>query len=123
MIFENVFTIIRQGGTMKKLIVKDGCIGCGACVAIDNEHFDFNDEGLSSVISNENLETDEVKNAIASCPVGVIKLVEEENAENNRNCHEGCTCGENCNCTADSKCSDDCTCGDDCHCGEGCNCK
>ncbi|MBQ6841555.1 MAG: ferredoxin [Bacilli bacterium] len=106
---------------MKKLIVKDGCIGCGACVAIDSEHFDFNDEGLSNVISNENLETDELTNAIASCPVSVIKLVEE--AEGSCGCHAGCTCGEDCNCTADNKCSEDCTCGDECHCGDNCECS
>ena len=93
---------------MKKLIVKDGCIGCGACVAIDSEHFDFNDEGLSNVISNENIETDEVKNAIASCPVGVIKLVDDDE---HCSCHEGCTCKENCNCTPDNKCNENCTCG------------
>ena len=37
---------------MKKINVKnDACIGCGACVAIDSEHFAFNDEGLSHPIS------------------------------------------------------------------------
>ena len=84
---------------MKKLIVKEGCIGCGACVAIDSEHFDFNDEGLSSVISNENLESDELKNAMSSCPVSVIKLEDnEENCECGC-CSEGnCDCGENCCC-------------------------
>ena len=50
---------------MGKLTVNnDTCIGCGACIAIDSEHFDFNDEGKSHVIKNENLETDELKNAI-----------------------------------------------------------
>lgn len=81
---------------MKKITVSDSCIGCGACIAIDPEHFDFNDEGLSSVISNENLETDELKNAIASCPVSAIKC--------ECNCDEKCDCGDNCNC------GDDCCC-------------
>ncbi len=50
---------------MKKLVVKDDvCIGCGACVAIDALHFDLNENGLSSVISNENVETGEVMTAI-----------------------------------------------------------
>lgn len=95
---------------MKKLIVKDGCIGCGACVAIDNEHFDFNDEGLSSVISNENLESDELKNAMASCPVSVIKFVDECNCDEACNCEDGCSCGENCNCSEESKCCEGCNC-------------
>ncbi len=64
---------------MKKLFVnKEACIGCGACVAIDSEHFDFDDDGLSKVISNENVESDEANNAIASCPTDAISYVEEE---------------------------------------------
>ena len=63
---------------MEKLKVNGNCIGCGACVAIDEEHFDLSDDGTSTVISNENLDTDEVKNAIASCPVNAISIEEEE---------------------------------------------
>ena len=75
---------------MKKIIVDDEkCIGCGACVAIDSEHFDF--------IESENLQ-----NAISSCPVNAIKITEEE--ENK------CSC-EDCHCH-------------DCHCDdEGCHCE
>lgn len=85
---------------MKKLIVKDDiCIGCGACVAIDSSHFDFDDQGLSSVISEENIETDEVKNAINSCPVSAIKIVDEEETEHtceecDHNCEGHCNCEE-----------------------------
>lgn len=89
---------------MKKLTVnKEACIGCGACVAIDSEHFDFGDDGLSEVINNDNIETDDVKNAISSCPTNAISY-----EEGNCNCEE-------CNC-------DDCNCGDECHC-ENCSCK
>ncbi len=76
----------------------DTCIGCGACIAIDSEHFDFNDEGKSSVIKQDNFDTDELKNAISSCPVSAISL------------EKGCDCGDEC------KCGDDCQCGDDCAC-------
>ena len=63
---------------MKKLVLnEESCIGCGACVSIDPEHFDFNDSGLSNVISQENLETDEVKSAIEACPVQIISLEED----------------------------------------------
>lgn len=65
---------------MKKLEVNENCIGCGMCIAIDNEHFDFQDN-LSHVISNENLESDNLKNAIASCPVGAINVIEDANNE------------------------------------------
>ncbi len=50
------------------------CIGCGACVAIDGEHFGFNDQGLSTVVKQE--VTDSVKEAKDACPVEAISVVE-----------------------------------------------
>lgn len=64
---------------MKKLkVLTENCIGCGACVGIDPEHFDFNEDGLSHVISEENLESENLQNAIESCPVGIISIEEVE---------------------------------------------
>lgn len=84
---------------MKKLNVNsDICIGCGACVAIDPEHFDFNDDGLSEVISNENIDGENTVNAIESCPVSAISI-------ENGGCSEDCHCG-----------CDDCTHDEECHC-------
>ena len=63
---------------MKKLIVDDSvCIGCGMCAAMDPEHFTINDNGLSEVISQENLESETLKSVVDSCPVSAIKLAEE----------------------------------------------
>ena len=59
---------------------KNGCIGCGACAAIDSEHFTINDAGLSETTSQENLESPAVNEAIDACPVGAITL--EEKKEN-----------------------------------------
>ncbi|MBQ8901577.1 MAG: ferredoxin [Bacilli bacterium] len=101
---------------MKKLNVnEEACIGCGACVAIDGAHFDFNDNGLSEVISNENIESEECKNAMSSCPTNAISYIDDSEEEKKCNC-ENCTC-------------DDCKCdGDECHCPgcgetEECHCK
>ena len=67
---------------MKKLkVLTENCIGCGACVGIDPEHFDFNDDGLSHVISEENLESEALQNAIESCPVSIISIEEENEDE------------------------------------------
>ncbi len=55
--------------------VEDTCIGCGACVAIDKEHFDFNEKGLSTPISQEI--TDSVREAADACPVGAIVIEED----------------------------------------------
>ncbi len=62
---------------MKKINVnKDACIGCGACVAVDPQHFDFNDEGLSNPISQENLDSKELADAISSCPTAAISIID-----------------------------------------------
>ncbi len=80
---------------MKKLNVnEEACIGCGACVAIDPEHFDFNDDGLSNVISNENIESDNARNAMSSCPTNAISYVNDKDEK--CKCDE-CHC-ENCEC-------------------------
>ena len=69
---------------MKKLVVHtENCIGCGACVGIDNKHFDFNEEGFSYVISQEDLDSPAVMEAIESCPVQIISLEEVEEKVSN----------------------------------------
>ena len=47
---------------MKKLIVDDSvCMGCGMCTALDEEHFEMNDAGLSEVKTQEHLDTPELQ--------------------------------------------------------------
>ena len=86
---------------MKKVkVCSEECIGCGACIAVDSEHFDFdNENGCSKVISENNIEENAtLMEAIDSCPVGAIKLF--DGCEN-----ENCTC-DPCNCGEDCKCND-----------------
>lgn len=92
---------------MEKVCVdQNKCIGCGACVAINPENFDFNDEGLSEV-KNEN-PIDKTIEAVEACPVFAISIETDTCG-----CKDGkeCTCGE------------DCTCGDECNCHESHNCE
>jgi len=64
---------------MKKIVVdKVSCIGCGACVGLDSEHFDFDDAGLSEVINQENQESEDLAQAIEGCPTGAIDIKEVE---------------------------------------------
>lgn len=92
---------------MKKINVKEEqCIGCGACIAIDPEHFDFNDDGLSTVISNENLESNNLTNAIESCPTSAINI---SSCDSDCTCKDECCCDENCNCNHDCSC-ENCDC-------------
>ena len=65
---------------MSKITIdKDKCLGCGMCVGINSDIFEFDDDGLTKVnndkINDEN--KDDVKSAINSCPVEAIS--EEEN--------------------------------------------
>lgn len=65
---------------MAKVVVDNAkCIGCGACVAIASETFDFNDEGLSTVINEE--VTESAKEAQEACPVYAIEIEEAEEIE------------------------------------------
>ncbi len=61
---------------MKKLEV-NGCIGCGMCIGADPEHFEFDSDGLSTVKSEENLDSEALQNAIAGCPVNAISITED----------------------------------------------
>jgi len=81
---------------MEKIVVDQSlCIGCGACVSLDSEHFDFNDSGLASCINQNNLENSNLSNAIDSCPTGAIKIAktdeEQFQEDENSNCESACS--------------------------------
>lgn len=68
---------------MKKVeINKDICLGCGACCGIDEEHFEFGEDGFPEVKTTENLESSDLISAIEACPVGAITKEEEEEKKN-----------------------------------------
>lgn len=97
---------------LKKIVLQtESCIGCGACVGIDSEHFEFSDDGFSVVKSQENLESPALNDAIDACPVAIISLeeVQEEVNSNVTSIH-----------TKDSHNQEDCQC-DPCHCKD-CHC-
>ncbi|MBE6144810.1 MAG: ferredoxin [Firmicutes bacterium] len=69
---------------MKKVkVLKDVCIGCGACQAICSEVYEIGDDGLAEVILEEipeKLEEDAI-DALENCPTSAIVEVEEQNKE------------------------------------------
>lgn len=85
------------------------CIGCGACVAIAPNTFDFNEDGLSTVINDEL--TNEVKEAEEACPVFAIDISGDDC------CCNDCCCGDDCCCDDDCCCEEDCSCDHECSCG------
>jgi ferredoxin len=60
-------------------VEKEKCIGCGACVAIAPDTFEFDENGLSQVIDGA-APSEAATEAIGSCPVGAI-VEAAENAE------------------------------------------
>ncbi len=61
---------------MKVVVNRDNCIGCGACEALYPEVFQIDDEGLSTVISSENIDDEKLTEAIEGCPTGAISKEE-----------------------------------------------
>lgn len=54
---------------------KNTCIGCGACINTCEEVFDYDDDGLAKVISNNITDEgiiDLATEAMNACPVGAI---------------------------------------------------
>ncbi len=62
-------------------VKSDTCIGCGACVAMAPETFEFDENGLSKVIDGAN-QSEAAVEAANACPVGAIEVDAAENGEN-----------------------------------------
>jgi len=60
----------------KKLFIEPGCIGCGLCAALAPEIFEVHN--VSKVKENADIDAheEEIKKAVRSCPVQVIKFEE-----------------------------------------------
>jgi len=62
---------------MKVKVNQDACVGCGACVAVAEEVFELQDNGLSHEIKKEVPKDKEevAKEAMGVCPTGAIEEV------------------------------------------------
>lgn len=61
---------------MKVNVKQEKCIGCGSCISLtDGNIFDFNDEGLASVVNQPTTEEEceNAKTAINYCPTAAIE--------------------------------------------------
>lgn len=67
-----------------KAKVNENCIGCGSCIAMCEEVFEFNDNGFAEAKDKEltDEEKEIVNNIILMCPVEAISI-EEEKEDNN----------------------------------------
>ena len=59
---------------MKINVNQDACIGCGACMAIADDLFEMNADGLSEAKVKEVPadKEDQANEAVESCPTGAI---------------------------------------------------
>ena len=58
-------------------INKDLCIGCGACVGMVSDVFDFGEDGKAEIITEEINEelVEEVEDAADGCPTDAIEVI------------------------------------------------
>lgn len=63
-----------------KAKVNENCIGCGSCIAMCEEVFEFNDNGFAEAKDKEltDEEKEMVNNIILMCPVEAISIEEEK---------------------------------------------
>lgn len=67
--------VIEKQVIETKLVISEKCIGCGKCARIDPEHFYMQRNSSKAItISSKNLNSSNLKTAIAICPVGAITL-------------------------------------------------
>lgn len=64
----------------KAKVNKDLCIGCGACVGMVPDVFDFGEDGLAETIVDDIKDEliEEVRDAADGCPTDAIKVFEEK---------------------------------------------
>ncbi len=57
----------------------DKCIGCNTCPLLDPETFEMDTTTYKAVVKKQpaDVNSETVKNAIISCPVGAISIIEE----------------------------------------------
>lgn len=61
-----------------KVMIEEGCIGCGLCAETCSEVFRMTEEGLAEVFDAPNPDNEaEVQEAAENCPVSVI-ITEED---------------------------------------------
>ncbi|MFA7300902.1 MAG: ferredoxin [Candidatus Shapirobacteria bacterium] len=65
--------------TQKVYVDPDKCIGCNTCPLLDPETFEMDTVTYKAKVKKQpvDVNSDIVKNAIISCPVGAISIIEE----------------------------------------------
>ncbi len=69
-------TVIKESdGTQKELKISQKCVWCGHCIRIATSNFKMNSSlHIAEVISQENINWDDVSRAMDRCPVNAISI-------------------------------------------------
>ena len=68
---------------MKKVVIdKNKCIGCFTCKRTCYEVFDIGNDGKAMVRVGSENNIEEAESAIINCPVGAIKIVDDNYSKN-----------------------------------------
>gem|GEM_PF-3597994 len=59
----------------QQLVINPGCIGCGHCAIFAPSNFAMNGR-QAEIISQDNLDTPQIQQAIRSCKTRVIEIIE-----------------------------------------------
>ncbi len=70
----------QQPGKYKVTVMRDKCIGCASCTAIAADTFKLDDEGISTVISQEGDDATKLL-AAQSCPTGAIAATDAKTGD------------------------------------------
>lgn len=65
--------------TQKVYVDPNKCIGCNTCPLLDPDTFEMDTESYKAKVKKQpaDVNSEVVKNAIMSCPVGAISIIEE----------------------------------------------
>lgn len=67
--------VLTEKNIDKTISISQKCRGCGKCAMIDSEHFILNQTTRKAeVISQQNLDSDNLLRAISMCPEGAITI-------------------------------------------------
>ncbi len=57
-------------------VIKDLCISCGICIQMNNEVFNYDEDGKSNVVKQE--VNEDVENIATMCPTNAIIISEKK---------------------------------------------
>lgn len=71
----------KQIGKYQVSVIREKCISAGSCVAIAGGVFDFDEEGIARVISQDGNDDETKLLAAQSCPTAAIEIIDTQTGQ------------------------------------------